>query len=41
VLERLNGEERLSLLHASVICMAIFFADASHSLVIPIFPKFA
>ncbi len=41
MLERLNGEERLSLLRASVICVAIFFADASHSLVIPIFPTFA
>lgn len=39
--EHLNGEERLSLLRASVICVAIFFADASHSLIIPIFPTFA
>lgn len=41
MLERLTEEERLSLLRASLICVAIFFADASHSLVIPIFPTFA
>jgi MFS family permease len=41
MLERLTEEERLSLLRASLICVAIFFADASHSLVIPTFPTFA
>ncbi|MCX6642126.1 MAG: MFS transporter [Candidatus Bathyarchaeota archaeon] len=41
MLERLTDEEKQSLLRASLICVAIFFADASHSLVIPIFPTFA
>ena len=41
MLEDLTGEEKNSLLRASIVCIAIFFADASHSLVIPIFPAFA
>jgi MFS family permease len=41
MLKRLTNEERQSLLRTSLICLAIFFADASHSLVIPIFPAFA
>jgi MFS transporter, DHA1 family, multidrug resistance protein len=41
VLERLTEEERGSLLRAALVCVAIFFADASHSLVIPFFPTFA
>ena len=41
MLESLTEEERRSLFGAALICIAIFFADASHSLVIPIFPAFA
>jgi DHA1 family multidrug resistance protein-like MFS transporter len=33
--------ERRSFWGAVVVCLAIFFADASHSVVIPIFPAFA
>ena len=39
--ESLTEEERRSLFGAALICIGIFFADASHSLVIPIFPAFA
>jgi MFS family permease len=41
MLEGLTDQEKNSLFRASMICVAIFFADASHSLVIPIFPTFA
>ena len=41
MLEGLNSEERRGFWGAIVVCIAIFFADASHSLPIPIFPSFA
>jgi predicted MFS family arabinose efflux permease len=41
MLEGLNAEERRGFWGAIVVCIAIFFADASHSLPIPIFPSFA
>jgi MFS family permease len=41
MLSDLSLEERRSFWGAVVVCVAIFFADASHSVVIPIFPAFA
>lgn len=41
MLSGLSGEERRGFWAAVVVCLAIFFADASHSVVIPIFPAFA
>jgi len=41
MLSDLSSEERRSFWGAVVVCVAIFFADSSHSVVIPIFPAFA
>ncbi len=41
MLTDLSPVERRSFWGAVVVCVAIFFADASHSVVIPIFPAFA
>ena len=41
MLPGLSVEERRGFWAAVVVCLAIFFADASHSVVIPIFPAFA
>ncbi len=41
MLSDLSPGERRSFWGAVVVCVAIFFADASHSVVIPIFPAFA
>jgi len=41
MLSGLLVEERRGFWAAVVVCLAIFFADASHSVVIPIFPAFA
>ncbi|MGD0802566.1 MAG: MFS transporter [Candidatus Bathyarchaeia archaeon] len=41
MLSDLSLDERRSFWGVVVVCVAIFFADASHSVVIPIFPAFA
>jgi len=41
MLGSLSAEERAGLRVAAAVCVVIFFADASHSVVIPIFPAFA
>jgi MFS family permease len=41
MLSSLSAEEKRSFWIAVTVCLAIFFADASHSVIIPIFPAFA